>query len=118
MSHLRTGTFSAAIAVAAISLSAGASAASVQDTPNTVSRSEFNRAVNGMTALAITGLFDVPGKMISQGGGYQTRQFIGWKSGDGERYRVQISFRIGKDQRWHMTYKRAFLPSESGDVDG
>ena len=75
-----------------------------------VTRSEFNQAVPGMTAVQITRLFDIPGKMTYQGGGYQNREFWGWKSGDGERYLVEVSFRIGADSRWHLTSKSAYLP--------
>src|SRR5262245_51530040 len=79
-----------------------------------VTRSEFNHALPGMTAIQITWLFDIPGKMTYQGGGYQTRQFLGWKSGDGERYVVEVDFRIGPDARWHVANKWAHLPSYYG----
>lgn len=97
----------AAVGAASIAL---APAAQANHTPNTVSRGEFNQARPGMTAVDVTILFDVPGKMISQGDGYQTRRFLGWRSGDGQRYRVEVTFRIGNDERWHLSSKRAYLP--------
>ena len=80
-----------------------------------VTRSEFNHAVPGMTAVQITLLFDIPGKMTSQGGGYQSREFLGWKSGDGERYVVDVGFQIGVDSRWHLTNKFVHLPYSGYD---
>jgi len=80
-----------------------------------VTRSEFNQAVPGMTAVQITLLFDIPGEMTSQGGGYQYREFMGWKSGDGERYLVEVAFRIGVDSRWHLINKYVHLPYSGYD---
>jgi hypothetical protein len=98
----------AGMALACIGISAPAGAAMEH-----VSHSEFNRATNGMTAIAITNLFGIPGKMTYQGTGYQTRVFPGWKSGDGERYRVEVDFRIGPDSKWHVSSKSAYLPDDT-----
>jgi hypothetical protein len=93
-------------------LTLGATAAPAEARIEHVSRGEFNRVTNGMTAVAITNLFGIPGKMTSQGGGYQNRVFPGWKSGDGERYTVSIGFQIGPDSKWHVIGRAVYLPSD------